>query len=157
MDQLPEVDDLKAAVDYLCKLPQVDKKNIFAVGHSVGGTNVVLLSEIDSRLKKVAACGAYADFDRGVYYEQLRPYEKVDKEHQLRSFGMWTSDLHCPVLFCFGGNDPVEKAYSVQAQDMQVEAEKHKKQVRVELLPGYDHFQAFLPSLNKIVPFFEEK
>lgn len=150
-----EVDDLQAAVSYLAALPSVDKGQIFAFGHSVGGTNVALLAEIDGRLRKVAACGAYPDLGRGGYYDKFRPYDaKGDDEHELRSFGRWISNLKCPLLLCYGDSDPVERAYYSQALEAQNLGKAHGKQVTIELLPGVDHFSAVEASLRKVIPFF---
>lgn len=151
-----EVDDLKAAVSYLQALPSVDKGQIFAFGHSVGGTNVALLAECDDRLKKVAACGAYPDLGRGGFYSEFIPYDpKGDDEHELRSFGRWISNLKCPLLLCYGGNDKVEHEYYVQALEAQKSGKARGKQVTIETLPGSDHFSALEASLRKVIPFFD--
>lgn len=154
---LGEVSDLEAAVSYLQRLPSVDTKETFALGHSVGGTNVALLAESDSRLKRAAACGAYPMLARGGYYDEFRPFNpKHDREYEVRSFGLWSSSLKCPLLLLYGGNDPVEKAYSDQAREMQAEAKQQGKDITIDVIPGVDHFAALEPAVRAAKAYFEQ-
>jgi dienelactone hydrolase len=51
-------DDTSRAVDYLCSLPQVDKKRIGSIGHSHGGYGTLFGMAFDDRIKVgVVSCG----------------------------------------------------------------------------------------------------
>jgi pimeloyl-ACP methyl ester carboxylesterase len=54
---LGEVDDLLAARDYTAKLPWVDPERIYLVGHSSGGTLVLLASAQDARFRAAISFG----------------------------------------------------------------------------------------------------
>lgn len=73
------------AIDVLETLPQVDAKNIGALGHSLGGHGTIFLAAYDERIK-AAACNCGASFLRHnsgvvhwarghwyVYFKHLRP------------------------------------------------------------------------------------
>ena len=50
--------DLSVAVDVLCSLEYVDKNNIGAIGHSLGGEEAIWLSWFDERIKCcISSCG----------------------------------------------------------------------------------------------------
>lgn len=56
--QTKYLNDLTSAVDVLCTLSFVDKENIGAIGHSLGGQEAVWLSWYDNRIKAgVSSCG----------------------------------------------------------------------------------------------------
>ncbi|PAB60001.1 alpha/beta hydrolase family protein [Anaeromicrobium sediminis] len=53
-----EVDDIIAAGEYVSKLSYVDEKNIYLVGHSLGGATSILASMMPSKYKSVITFGA---------------------------------------------------------------------------------------------------
>lgn len=145
-----EVDDAVAALKYLQSRDDVDPERIFAAGHSVGATTVLLMAEMAPGLRRVAACGAYPDMREGGAYEQA-PFNKSDiYETELRSPAEHTKYLTCPVSMYFGADEPVLQ----QAEKMKQEATKLGKQVTVEVIPGTDHFTALKPAVNKMVAEF---
>lgn len=54
--------DLKAAIDYLYSLPEIDKKRIALVGFSAGAALSIYRAAKDKRVSAVVACAAPADF-----------------------------------------------------------------------------------------------
>ena len=54
--------DLKAVVDYLCTLPDVDKSHLSLVGFSGGAAVSVYVASKDTRVSCVAACACPAEF-----------------------------------------------------------------------------------------------
>ena len=54
--------DLKAAIDYLCALPQVDKSHLSLLGFSGGAAVAIYVASQDSRVSCVAACACPAEF-----------------------------------------------------------------------------------------------
>lgn len=65
LDMLGWARDLKAAVDYLCTLPEVDRSHLFLLGFSGGAAVSVYLASDDSRISGVAACACPAELGFG--------------------------------------------------------------------------------------------
>jgi len=152
-----EVDDAAAALDALARVPDVDPKRLYATGHSIGGTLAVLLAEVSPRLRKAAACGAFPNM-RDVIERAGRPvFEQTPfdwrnpLEADLRSPGLHVADLNCPLALYYGAN---ERLYSGQARAMAEEGTKLGKSVRVETIPGTDHFTALAPAVQKMIAYF---
>ncbi len=86
------LDDLKAAVDYVCKLKIVDKKRIGLAGHSLGGQLVMHYAPNDKRIKVLADLAGVinrkADFSRIWRYQQAKKlgYYLVRSRSKRRSF-----------------------------------------------------------------------
>lgn len=55
------LDDVRAAVDYLGSVREVDARHLAVVGHSLGGWAAVLAAAGDERLRAVAVYGAVAE------------------------------------------------------------------------------------------------
>jgi dipeptidyl aminopeptidase/acylaminoacyl peptidase len=153
-----EIEDLKAALNYLAKLPQVDSHMLFAAGHSLGATNVMLLAESDGRLKKVAGCGGYPNMAMGNnLYQDILPFnQRGEHELELRSPALWVSNLKCPMLLCYGSNDQVEHEYKRLAQDMADRPGAKGKTIVIEDISGADHFQAITPAIPRMITFFSQ-
>jgi dipeptidyl aminopeptidase/acylaminoacyl peptidase len=54
--------DLKAAIDYLCDLAEIDKTRISLVGYSAGAAVSIYVAARDKRISAVAACACPAEF-----------------------------------------------------------------------------------------------
>lgn len=54
--------DLKAAIDYLCALPEVDSSHLSLLGFSGGAAVSVYIASQDKRVSSVAACACPAKF-----------------------------------------------------------------------------------------------
>ncbi len=57
------VRDLKAAVDYLWSLPQVDRAHLSLLGFSAGAAVSICMAARDDRVSSVASCACPADFN----------------------------------------------------------------------------------------------
>jgi fermentation-respiration switch protein FrsA (DUF1100 family) len=62
LDILGWTRDLKAAIDYLSTLPEVDKSRLYLLGFSGGAAVSVYVAAQDKRLSAVAACACPAEF-----------------------------------------------------------------------------------------------
>lgn len=78
------------AVDLLEALPQVDKKRIGVIGHSLGGHNALFTAVFDERLKAVVTSCGFTPFPD--YYGG--------------KLAGWTSDRYMPRIREVYGNDP---------------------------------------------------
>jgi dipeptidyl aminopeptidase/acylaminoacyl peptidase len=93
----------------LQKMPMVNSKQIFAVGHSSGGTHVLLLGEHDTRLAGVVAYAAVSNVPR-----RLPPFVAKMLGNDDRRLGDFlvqssphthASRMNCPVLLCHAEDD----------------------------------------------------
>ncbi len=155
-----EVNDADAALDYLAKVPGVDPSRLFAAGHSVGGTTIMLLAESTTKLRGAAACGGFPDMC-GAIHETGKPtfdetpFDWRDKlESDLRSPARHLNDLHCPLELFYGQQ---EEYYIGQANAMQADAQKKHKAVTVTVFPGADHFTALPLAVQKMIARFNSQ
>lgn len=148
-----EVKDAMAAVDYVSKLPDVDKNLIFVAGHSIGGTNAMLLAEACPGVRKVAACGGYPNmYHTGPYPDA--PFKDETKERFYRSPAQFVGELKCPLLLFYGEDDKGDAMYAEQADEMMRQGLKDLKKITVERIPHKDHFTALSPAIDSMIEFF---
>ncbi len=62
LDILGWTRDLKAAIDYLCALPEVDKSHLSLLGFSGGAAVSVFVASQDKRISSIVTCACPADF-----------------------------------------------------------------------------------------------
>jgi len=62
LDILGWTRDLKAAIDYLCALPEVDKSRLLLLGFSGGAAVCMYVAAQDNRVSSVVACACPAEF-----------------------------------------------------------------------------------------------
>lgn len=62
LDMLGWSRDLKAAIDYLCALPEVDKSRLCLLGFSGGAAVSIYVASSEGRVSSVAACACPAEF-----------------------------------------------------------------------------------------------
>ena len=109
-----EVDDARAAVEWLAAQPQIDKSRIYAFGHSIGGGVTALLSLYpELPLRTTASCGGIympETFARWAESEQNRELVRFDPsdpdETELRVLGpnlAWMMHRHIAYV---GDRDP---------------------------------------------------
>lgn len=93
----------------LQKMPMVNSKQIFAVGHSSGGTHVLLLGEHDTRLAGVVAFAAVSNVPQRLPAFVARMLGNNDP--RLGDFLVQSSPqthasrMNCPVLLCHAEDD----------------------------------------------------
>jgi uncharacterized protein len=68
--------DLKAAIDYIWNLPEIDESHLTLVGFSAGATVSIYVAAQDKRIAAVAACACPMDF-RAIY-EADEPLKTLD-------------------------------------------------------------------------------
>lgn len=149
-----EVNDASAALDTLAQVPGVDKSRLFAAGHSVGGTTVMLLAESTIRLRGAAACGGFPDMRAAIAEEGKPAFEETPFDWQnplesdLRSPARHLNDLSCPLSLFYGEEEPY---YREQAEKMKAQAQAKGKTVTVTVFPGTDHFSALAPAVRQMI------
>ncbi len=62
LDILGWTRDLRAVIDYLCALPEVDRSRLYLLGFSAGAAVSVYVAAQDSRVSSVVACACPAEF-----------------------------------------------------------------------------------------------
>lgn len=98
---LGEVDDVKAAADFLASQEYVDSKRIYLGGHSTGGTLVLLVAECSDRFRAIFSFGPVDDV-RG-YGPEFTPFDKSNpREVELRSPGRWLASIQVPTFVLEG-------------------------------------------------------
>lgn len=131
-----EVDDLLAARDHLARLPYVDPRRIFLVGHGPGASLVLLAATVDQDFSAAVAISGLADvthaYASGDGLGSNLPYDVDDtSQHQLRSAIHHVDRIRRPVLYISGEHGP----YASQAARLQAAAEAVKAPVRVRTVP----------------------
>lgn len=152
-----EVDDAVAAVNYLAHRKDVDTSLIFGVGHSIGGTTMLLASESTDKLAKVAACGALTEMT-GLYDNYPNePFEQNRLEKSLRSAKEHVVNLACPILLTYGVSDPGDRSMARKAEKFKKLAEKHGKEVEIVRHEDAGHFSNLQASIPVIITFLTSR
>jgi len=87
LDILGWTRDLKAVIDYLCALPEVDKSRLSLLGFSGGAAVGVYVASQDNRVSSVVACACPAEF---TFFTQVEePQSLID---HFRSIGAIRDD-----------------------------------------------------------------
>ena len=87
LDMLGWTRDLKAVIDYLCALPQLDNSFLSLLGFSGGAAVSVYAAAQDSRISSVVACACPAEFD--LFTKGDKPQSLID---HFRSIGAIRDD-----------------------------------------------------------------
>lgn len=150
-----EVEDAVSAIDYLSKNKNVDKNNIFAAGHSIGATTVLLAAEMSNKLKKLGACGGVPSFiEQGRAYDDP-PFDTNSTELKRRSMGSFLEDLNCPVKLYYGSNDAFEQTMKRDGEKMSERAKPLGKTISVTSIPDCGHLSALAPAIKDMIIFFQ--
>jgi len=135
-----EVDDIVAAVEHVSKRQDVDPERIYLMGHSTGGTNVLLASLLTDIPAGIVSFGGAPDL-RNVYYD-LEPYDINDStEIRLRSAILFTKNIKVPVLYIEGESS----SYSSDALRMEEKAHKLGIDFNAAIIQDQDHFSVLRP------------
>ena len=82
LDILGWTRDLKAVIDYLCALPEVDRSHLYLLGFSGGAAVSVYVAAQDTRVSSVVTCACPAEF---TFFTQVeKPQSLIDR---FRSIG----------------------------------------------------------------------
>lgn len=157
-----ELDDLKSVIDWCSKIvllepSEVNKNEIYLLGHSRGGTISIIKASEDERVKKLVSWGAVSDISykwnkkrleqwekKGVLYEvNKRTGQELPLKYQLVEDYIKNKDrfninkavnkLKVPFLVLHGTEDesvPFEHAINLK---------KWNKAVKLELIPNGSH------------------
>lgn len=104
---LGEVDDAIAAGRFVSSLPNVDAKNVFVAGHSVGAVLTCLVTMLPSPYKAGAALDGYVDMKSwAVLSPDVHvPYDRSDRaEVRVRDPMAFVGSIRCP-LRLYSGDD----------------------------------------------------
>lgn len=138
-----EVDDLVAAVEHVAARSDVDPERIYLMGHSTGGTNVLLASAMTDIPAGVVSFGGAPDMAHivsgGGY--GVEPYSMASEvEVALRSPNRFTKYIQCPVLYIEGSAHD-----SSAARAMERRAVGFGVDLRVVIVDGADHWTVLQP------------
>ncbi len=120
-----EVEDLLGALDYLHQIPLAQELAAGVFGFSMGGAVAIRTAAVDSRIKAVAVCGAFASLHRAIYHRCRHHFGMFEKPARLtlqwagKHFGWFETEpqdvcpeesaaqLKAPLLLLQGALDPV--------------------------------------------------
>lgn len=149
---LHEIEDLVAAGEYVASLDCVNKKQVFAVGHSVGGTRCILAAMLPSPFRATASIGGAPDIRPWLKgQEELAPFDCKDPDEiKVRNPAQNHESLICPLILANGeeetGFTSLSWAFVKQARALRKDVDHFTK-------PG-DHFSCFEGALEEIVKRF---
>lgn len=140
-----EIDDLAAAVEHVSRRPDVDPKRIYLMGHSIGGTNVLLASTLTDIPAGVVSFGGAINMSNVIHLGGgygNEPYDTADQtEIYLRSPIKFTPYIQCPVLYIEGGLD----TFKFPSNNMKKLADKHGVPFTPLIIDEADHFTTLAP------------
>ncbi|MFC1991559.1 alpha/beta hydrolase family protein [Chloroflexota bacterium] len=150
LDMLGWSRDLKAAIDYLCDLPGLDKSRLSLLGFSGGAAISVYVAADDTRIFSVVACACPAEFgfsDPLSLIERFRNIGAIRDKDFPSSAGEWINGFRLvspvkhvagiaprPLLLVHGSRDETVKVN--QAYDLYIEAGEPRQIIIVD---GVDH------------------
>ncbi len=132
-----EVDDVKAAGDYLARQPYVDPARIYLGGHSTGGTLTLLTMAATTQFRAAFAFGPMATPSRtymAALGVQVASQEDLDRRAPIRFLGA----ISAPT-FIIEGEDGNAKALAA------MQAANTNPNVRFHLVPRASHFTVLGP------------
>lgn len=150
---LGEVDDAIAAGQFVASLPNVDAKNVFVAGHSVGAVLTCLTAMMPSPYKAAAALDGYVDMASWAanFEPALVPYDPADREEiRVRNPMQFASSLQCPLkLYAGEASRGVNKMLEVRASKLGKDC---------ELVPiSGDHMAMVAPAVQEAIVWFRQK
>ncbi len=142
-----EVDDGKAAVNWLAKQPYIDTKRIYTFGHSVGGGISALLSLMDGApIRHGGSSGGLYDAATFDQWSDIVPFDRSNpQEIELRTLVgnvRWMRRRH----YAYLGQSDI--AFHEAAQAAQRESPPGASMLDVIMVPG-DHFTSFDNALER--------
>jgi hypothetical protein len=141
-----EIDDARAACQWLSKQPYVKGDRIYTFGHSVGGGVSAVLSLLDNvPIRHGGSSGGLYEHltFMGWNLEGMVPFENTPQERSVRLLLGNTAHMQHP-HFAFVGDDD---GYDEAAESVRKEPNGGGK-LTLEKMPG-DHFDSFEPALQR--------
>jgi dienelactone hydrolase len=146
-----EVDDAIAAGVYLQRVPGVDSKRVYVVGHSVGGSLAILAAQMPSPYKASASLSGFARLTEWIdHFPRIVPFDlKNASERAIRDPYLYVSSVQVP-LFMFTEESNL---YAVEANRAFCEAVARTSSCRHTVIKG-DHQTMIEPAIRATVAQF---
>ena len=150
---LGEVEDAKAATEWLAQQPNVDKSRIFAFGHSVGGGVSAMLSLRENvPMRHSGSSGGLYPREVFAGWSDDCPFNFRDqKECEMRTLFGNIQYMTFPHYAFLGTQD----AFDAEGRAAMAEQAKSGGKLTVSSAPG-DHFSSFEPALRQYLAICEQ-
>jgi dienelactone hydrolase len=141
------VDNTRAALDLAFAQANIDRKRVFAVGHSSAATLALLAATVDDRIKRVVAFAPATDVEHrlGAVFEE---WQRTEPEWA--RFITWSSpmrhvsELHVPVYLFFADDDEPERVVDMRAFAAAMHTGRGKDVFTEVTAPTGGHYDAML-------------
>ncbi len=148
-----EVDDAIAAGRFVASLPNVDGKNVFVAGHSVGGVLTCLVAMLPSPYKAAAALDGWVEIESwaaGSPDAQV-PYDRNDRQEvRVRNPMAFVASIRCPLRLYAG-----DAARQVNAQ-LAAKAKQAGKDCELVVVRG-GHQAMVTPAVQQAIAWFRQQ
>jgi dienelactone hydrolase len=149
---LGEIDDARAACQWLAQQPYVDRSRIYTFGHSVGGGVSAVLSLLDDvPIQHGGSSGGLYGHITFLGWNDIVPFENTPRE---RSARLLVGNAHLMRRPHYGYLGTEDDAFHDTMNALQKEATNDL--LTMELVPG-DHFTSFDESLRRYLRVVEGK
>lgn len=139
-----EISDLESAREYLAKLPYVDPDRIYLVGHSTGGTKVLLGNEYSKGFRAAFSIGGIPDLELRIVYGNMAvevPFDqKNPEEFRIRSPRTFLKSIKTPTFYFEG-----EESFWPEFNELKKVANDNNIPFFVYKIKGGDHFNIITP------------
>ena len=149
---LGEVDDAKAAIQWIAKQPYADSSKIYVFGHSIGGGISSLLSlEKDVPIAKSGSSGGL--YDKDFYgWDDIIPYDRQNPgEGKMRVLMENLNSMQINHYAFVGMGD--EALYMRKAE---LDAKANNTKLKIFYIKG-DHFSSLEPAMEKFIDVINSK
>ena len=151
---LGEIDDARAACQWLAQQPYVNKDRIYTFGHSIGGGVSAVLSLLDNvPIRHGGSSGGL--YDHSTFFvwnlQEMVPFENTPEERSVRLLIGNTAHMQHKHYAFIGTEDD---AFDDSVEKIQNEPGAAGK-LFVERQPG-DHFDSFEPSIAKYLEIVQQ-
>ena len=144
-----EIADLESARQYLSSLPYVDPNRIYLMGHSTGGTTVLLGNEYSKGFRAAFSLGGVPDLKLRIKSGKMMvavPFDQTnEKEFILRSPRTYVTSIQSPTFYFEGG-----RYYWTEFDEMAEIAKEKKIPFYTYEIKNGDHFNIVYPTVQLI-------
>lgn len=152
---LGEVDDARAAAQWLAARPDVDPDRIYAFGHSAGGGIAAVLSLLeDVPVQITGSAGGVYDHGTFIGWSDIVPFENTPEERSRRLLVGNIRHMQRPHVAYYGTQDFGFDAVVAEATE-EARAAGKSDMFRAESVPG-DHFSSLQPSMLRFLRVIEQ-
>jgi hypothetical protein len=152
---LGEVDDARAAAQWLAEQPTVDADRVYAFGHSAGGGIAAVLSLLeDVPVQITGSAGGVYDHDTFLGWSDIVPFENTPEERSRRLLVGNIRHMQRPHIAYYGTQDFGFDGTVAKAAD-EAQAAGMPDMFQGESVPG-DHFTSLQPSMERFLREIEQ-